>query len=231
MKKLFLVVCATLVGAFSLNAQKLGFRAEVGGNLTNMTQEFKEKDLDLSMLAGVRAGIGLEFQFSPMVYAATGLNYHMGGTKLTTDALQDLFKTEGAESAKIRTHVLSLPVNLGFRFAVVPEKFSVSAEIGPYVSYGISSKTIYELPEGFKEGLDNFGEIFDSSFSVEDPSIDNYKAEFFKRFEAGVGASVAAEYLNYYLRLGTTWGLTSVSDFENLDTKNNEFYLTVGLRF
>ncbi len=220
MKKLFLAACVAVVSAFSLNAQGLAIRAEVGGNFTNIDQKVADKKLDLDMLAGLRAGVGVEYQFAPMIYAATGLNYHMGGSKLTKKVAEKFII--GADSGKIRNHTLSLPVNLGLRAKF--GAFGVSADAGPYLSYMLSSKTIGEIPNEIKDGMGKMG------LKLEDPTIDNLN-DFYKSFEVGVGVSVAAEYLNYYLRLGTNWGLSDISKIDHTTIKNNEFYLALGIRF
>ncbi len=119
-----------------------------------------------------------------------------------------------------------MPVNLGLR--VKFGSFGVSAEAGPYLSYMLSSETI-------------LGALEETKLALKVP-FDNLKNGHMKRLSAGIGASVAAEYKMFYLRLGTTWGLTSLVDkgveigksipvyFED-DLKNNEFYLNLGIRF
>ncbi len=50
MKKLFLAVCVAVVSAFSANAQDLHFRAEVGGNFSNLSQKVADKSFDTNMV-------------------------------------------------------------------------------------------------------------------------------------------------------------------------------------
>ncbi len=223
MKKLFLTACMAVLGAFSLNAQGLAFRAEVGGNFTNLSIKNIEKKYD--MRAGLRAGLGVEYAFSPMMYASTGLNYRMSGAK------NEIVKSESRGSltsimtntSKVRFHNLSLPINLGLRVSL-SNVLAVSVEAGPYLSYALSGKGFREMKVELQGAV--------NTVTKEDFTDDLFKGDApLKRFEAGVGASVAAEYSNYYLRLGTTWGLTNISKKDSDATKNNEFYLSVGLRF
>ncbi len=234
MKKLFLAVCATVIGAFSLNAQKIAFRAEVGGNVTNVSSKLDSKKFDTDMLMGLRAGAAVEFKFAPMVYAATGLNYRMGGSKATEDLSKELLKSK--VTTTVRDHSLSLPVNLGLRVGL--GSLSVSAEAGPYFAYTLSSKSISEIT-GELKGVTEKMKQTETIDLLKDNELRN-------RFEVGVGVSVAAEYKSFYLRLGTTWGLTNMMKENKNDVskvanellegmpdtlKNHEFYLALGIRF
>ncbi len=234
MKKLFLTACVALVSAFSLNAQGLTVRAEVGGNFTNIDSKIKSQELKTDMLMGLRAGLGVEFKFAPIVYAATGLNYRMGGNKDSFEIAKGLLGKEDQTTMKVRSHTLSLPINLGLRIPL--GVVSVSLEGGPYLAYTLSSKGSVEGAS--KEVLEGLNEFFGAD---KDTSFDLLKKHQ-KQFEVGIGGSIAAEYQNYYLRLGTTWGLTNMAkEPENAiqkalnispdDIKNHEFYLTFGLRF
>lgn len=103
---------------------------------------------------------------------------------------------------------LSVPVNLGLR-AGLGNIVALSFEAGPSFSYGVSCES------SFKDVLQN---------------LEN---EGFRRFEAGVNASVALSLSSLYVRLGSDIGLTNIykkkADAESL--KNASFYLGVGLRF
>ncbi len=235
MKKLFLTACIAVATAFNVNAQGISVRAEVGGNFTNIDSKIKEKKFDSDMLMGLRAGVGVEFKFAPMIYAATGLNYRMGGNEHSFDVLTGaLKKNQEKTTFQVRNHTLSLPINLGLRVSF--GDFGVSAEAGPYIAYTLSSKGSIE--GAGKEALNSLKTLLGADV---DTSIDLLKDRR-KQFEAGIGGSIAGEYKNFYLRLGTTWGLTNMAkDPENAiqkmmtldadDVKNHEFYLTFGVRF
>ncbi len=227
MKKLFLTACIAVATAFSANAQKVTVRAEVGGNITNVDSKIKDHKLSSDVLVGVRAGAGVEFNFAEMIYAATGLNYHMGGSERSIDLGKGFLNKDKSATLKNRTHTLSIPINLGVRVPL--GDFAVSAEVGPYVAYTLSTK-------GSVEGLGE--DIFNKLTDGKDIDLKDLR----NQFEAGVGASVAGEYKSFYLRLGTTWGLTNMAKVPedavqkalNInvdDLKNHEFYLTFGIRF
>ncbi len=231
MKKFFLAACVAVVSAFSMNAQGIHFRAEVGGNFTNIDSKIKDKKFDTNMLAGLRAGLGVELKFAPMVYAATGLNYRMGGSKNSLEILGKVIKEDVFE---VRNHSISLPINLGLRAKF--GAFGVSAEAGPYLAYTLSSTQTNNITK----------ELQDSYAFLKDLEDKTDLLEYRNRFEAGVGASIAAEYSNFYLRLGTTWGLTNMMKDNKDDIskalnglfktmpdnlKNHEFYLNLGIRF
>ncbi len=61
MKKLFLTACVAVLGAFSLNAQGLAFRAEVGGNVATKTISGTEITPELKNVIGLRLGAAALF--------------------------------------------------------------------------------------------------------------------------------------------------------------------------
>ncbi len=125
MKKLFLTACVAVLGAFSLNAQGLAFRAEVGGNVATKTISGDNGSLEFKNVMGLRLGGAAEYSLSENMYLSGGLNYVMGGAKSGENTLRD--------------HNLTIPVNFGGRFAV-SNAFAVSVEAGPYASFRLSAK-------------------------------------------------------------------------------------------
>ncbi len=222
MKKFLLAVCIAAVSAVGLNAQGIHLRAEVGGNFTNVDQKIKDKSIDPSSLTGFRAGVGVELGFMPFVYTATGLNYKMGGSERSFNNIEAFLKQSG--EVETRNHSLSVPLNLGLRVPVVPGLFSVSVEGGVYVAYMLSAESS-SVSNISKEVSGVWKEFKESS------TTDLLKGDNLKRFEAGLGASVAAHYKSLYLRLGTTYGLTEMSKISEESVKNHEFYICLGLRF
>ncbi len=135
MKKLFLTACVAVLGAFSLNAQGLAFRAEVGGNVATKTVSSDIASLEFKNVMGLRLGAAAEYALSPNMYLSGGLNYVMGGAKVKNPITKNIDTT--------RDHSLTVPVNFGGRFAV-SDAFAVSVEAGPYASFLLAAKTTAE---------------------------------------------------------------------------------------
>ncbi len=202
MKKLILTACVALAGMFSLNAQKLSYRAEVGANVTAKYLTGGTVPGKHLPNFGVRAGLGAEYMFSSNMYLASGLNYRMGGLESTFDTPQGKIKSA------LREHNLSLPINVGGRFAV-NNAFAVVLEGGPFLSYTFSSKR----KTGSRGAMNEVNR---------------------KPFELGVGLSVVTEFQKcYFLRLGADFGLTDVQKERkgSLRKMTDEIYLTFGVRF
>lgn len=96
---------------------------------------------------------------------------------------------------------LQLPVHAGYKVDVSPA-VEVVLHAGPYVAYGIAGKR-----------------------RLNGVSYDLFKD--YRRFDAGAGLGVGAEYGNFLLDLGVDMGFLIVQEtFKNLNS-----YLSVGYRF
>ncbi len=141
MKKLFLTACVAVLGAFSLNAQGLAYRAEIGGNVATKTISGDKGSLEFKNVMGLRLGAAAEYSLSENMYLSGGLNYVMGGAK---------------GDNTLRDHNLTIPVNFGGRFAV-SNTFAVSVEAGPYASFLLAAKAgdldIKDQRKTFEAGL------------------------------------------------------------------------------
>ncbi len=205
MKKLFLAACVAALGLVSLNAQSASYRAEVGAGFTNY--DIKTSNIDKSIKVGLRIGGAAEIALSDAgtseVYLAPGLLYKQGGAIFDDDL--------GDVDVRYTTHELAIPVNIGFR-AKFYDGMGVSLELGPYFSYGLSGKA--------KSGS-RTSDLYDSNSGS------------LKRFDAGIGGSVALEYNRYYLRVGAEYGFLDMMKNSSSDNymRNMGFFTAVGIRF
>lgn len=98
---------------------------------------------------------------------------------------------------------LQLPVHAGYKVNITPAT-KIVFHAGPYIAYGIIGK------EQYMESITNLFEDYN-----------------FRRFDAGAGIGVGAEFGRFLLDLGVDMGFLSIKDtFKHLNS-----YLSVGYRF
>lgn len=121
------------------------------------------------------------------------------------------FKGEGNE--KVNSMYLQLPVHYAYKLDVSPGT-RIVFHGGPYVAYGIGGK------------ITNGGEM--DTFGNEG---------IFKRFDAGLGIGVGAEFGPMLLDLGWDFGLLDIvnedlfGEFDLGSVKNMNAYLSIGYKF
>lgn len=107
-------------------------------------------------------------------------------------------------------HELVVPVNIGLR-ARFAQDLAVSVEFGPYFAYGLGANLN----------------------TIKNLKVDLYNTDSgLKRFDSGIGASVALEYNRYFLRLGTEYGLVDLNKTKIMNNyvHNMGFFTTLGIR-
>ena len=88
---------------------------------------------------------------------------------------------------------------------------------GPYAAYGVGGK--YKLSGSVGSvGAETESDVFGDD-------------GFLKRFDAGLGLGVGAEFGPLLLDLGWDMGLVNIVDSSDGDLKNQNAYLSVGYRF
>lgn len=205
MKKIFLAAFVAAASFVSLGAQSLSYRAEIGGNFSNYSM--KTTEYEFSIKPGLRVGGAVEIALSDAgtssVFLAPGLTYKQNGSIIDLDSSDS--------DMRHTIHELALPVNIGFR-AKFAQDLSVSLELGPYFSYGLSAKS-------------KLGSISTDLYDSEDGAL--------KRFDVGIGGSAALEYTRYYLRIGAEYGFTDMmkNSVSNNYLRNMGFFTTLGIRF
>jgi hypothetical protein len=108
---------------------------------------------------------------------------------------------------------LQLPVHYAYKLDVSPGTRLVF-HAGPYMAVGVGGKVKVKASGSSAEVSDDF-----------------FQDGAFKRFDAGLGLGVGAEFGPLLLDLGWDMGLTNISDISGADAKNQNAYLTVGYRF
>lgn len=212
MKKIFLAF-ALLSGLTFASAQQFTPRIEVGANFAN--HDVKNSLLDHKIKTGLRVGAAVELGLSTsgmtQIYLAPGLTYRMSGTKF--EEKLDLGLVSSSVGINTTKHELVVPVNIGLR-ARFAEALGVSVEFGPYFAYGLSANLKGAKSEG--DGIN----LYDTDLG-------------FKRFDSGIGASVALEYNRYFLRLGAEYGFIDLNKVKITDNyvRNMGFFTTLGIRF
>lgn len=211
MKKLVLAMMSFFMTFALSNAQNITPRVEVDATLGKLDHKVGSLDIDTELGFGLRAGAGVEYNLAKGIYLYSGLNYTLANSKFT----------EAKIEVKETLHYLSIPVNLGAR--VNFGKLGFSGEFGPYFACGLagnigSSVSILGSKE-FNAGSYNPFKDTDSAKSA------------YKRFDMGVGASVAVEYSKFYLRLGTEYGLYNFANLDGAESKRFNVYTGIGVRF
>lgn len=253
MKKLLLSAMALFMSVVVSNAQTTT-RLEVAGDWTKLKQKAETNSINSIMDlkdVGLRASFGAEYHLGRSVYIYSGLNYKLENSRTTEDLLpkdilpfipgldftSDILQKESNSTL----HYLSIPVNLGARIKFGP--VGISAEVGPYFSYGIKgqitsaikseflkSDYISKLPKEQQETLN----LLKNKYGTFDPFKSNGAKEeepFYKRIDFGIGAGLAVEFSIFYLRVGSDFGLYNLSNIKDFDIKRHNIYAGLGLRF
>lgn len=209
MKKIVLSLLAAVCCSTAGLAQSgLRPRIEVGLNAANVKVSDAENLGSYQTRLGLRAAFALEAKLFSGVYIAPGLAYRQNYTKVSPTS-------SGGFSGYFKTQSLNLPLNLGLR--VKPGGIvGISIEAGPYLTYALRSSIT---------GSDGVSALVDANKYID-----------FNRFGYGLGASAAAEFSKFYIRLGVESDL--YSRWHNTDQRKTEFrardynaYLAVGLLF
>lgn len=232
MKKKLLALLLVAGGLFTANAQNIRPRIEVGGVMSMVEFKASSVDLNSKVKMGYRVSGAAEIGLGGGLYIAPGLTFKSQGGNYDLNSFRKIFglapssgDNAKANRAHLNYHYLSVPLNLGFRAELTPT-LGFSAEVGPYFAYALSGKGAYgdsdmdlfSMPEFVKKSLE------------------------FKRFDAGINASVAVDFSRAVFRIGTEYGLTNNVKVQSLlgdllgvgsssTLKNFNAYASIGFRF
>ena len=207
MKKLKLSLVIALLGMVSLvGAQNASFSIKGGLNMSNF---YGDELSDKNMKTGFHIGVGADFEFAPNMAIQSGLLFTSKGAKYTYSSAE----------LNVNANYLQLPVHFAYKIDVMPGT-RVVLHAGPYVAYGIGGKSKATL------GGNNLYEV--DTFK-DDSSINAFNG--LKRFDAGLGLGVGAEFGRILLDLGWDMGLINISRINNADLKTQNAYLSVGYKF
>lgn len=216
MKKLVLAMMSFFMTFALSNAQNITPRVEVDATLGKLDHKLGSLNVDTKLGLGFRAGAGVEYNLAKGIYLYSGLNYTLANSKFTEEEIG-----EAKIEIKETLHYLSIPVNLGARANF--GKLGFSGEFGPYFAYGIAGNLASNV------AILGSKDIKAGSY---DPFKDTDLAKSaYKRFDMGVGASVAVEYSKFYLRLGTEYGLYNFANLDGAESKRFNVYTGIGVRF
>ncbi|MEA5062143.1 MAG: porin family protein [Proteiniphilum sp.] len=202
-KMTFSLIVAMLVAVTSVSAQQLYLGVKGGINLSNFSGDLDDADAKVGFNVGLAADY--EFMFNHAIQ--TGLFFTTKGAKYEGDL--------GDVSGKLTMNpmYLQLPVHYAYKLDVAPGTRLVF-HAGPYMAVGVGGKVKVKASGSSAEVSDDF-----------------FQDGAFKRFDAGLGLGVGAEFGPLLLDLGWDMGLTNISDISGADAKNQNAYLTVGYRF
>ena len=207
MKKIKLSLVIALLGMVSLvGAQNTSFSIKGGLNMSNF---YGDELSDKNMKTGFHIGVGADFEFAPNMAIQSGLLFTSKGAKYTYSSAE----------FDVNANYLQIPLHFAYKVDVMPGT-RVVLHAGPYVAYGIGGKSKATL------GGNNLYEV--DTFK-DDSSINAFNG--LKRFDAGLGLGVGAEFGRILLDLGWDMGLINISRINNADLKTQNAYLSVGYKF
>lgn len=207
MKKFKLSLVVVFVAMASIvGAQNSSLSIKGGVNMSN----FYGDDLnDKSMKVGFHVGLGADFEFAPNIGIQSGLFYSAKGAEYTYSSAE----------VNVTANYLQLPVHVAYKIDVTPGT-KVVLHAGPYVAYGLGGKTKVNLGGTQLGSVDTF---------KDDSAIDAFNG--LKRFDAGLGLGVGAEFGRILVDLGWDMGLTNLSRIDNANVKTQNAYLSLGYKF
>ena len=215
MKKLLVAICAMMLsassfaqyssGGFTLDQENVYWGFRVGLSSARISVEHGD---GLDARAGLTLGgvVGLRCSNSVPVFLESGLYYtERGGKK---------------DDYKVRLSYLEVPVLI--KYGIQPFKNQEGLKdlafipfFGPTFAIGIAGQTKDFDDNGKSYKHDSFG-------------TDNDR---FKRFDCGVKLGCGIEYNMVYLEAGYQWGVANISNDDNNDARNNNFFLNFGVNF
>lgn len=148
--------------------------------------------------AGSKVGYAAGWQAEYMLPGAAG-TYVNGGLELSMLGAK--------QGEKVRTHYLSLPIHVGYRYNIL-DNLGVYADFGPYFAFGMGGK-------GVDSDVKVFKKVSKGGMGA-------------KRGDIGLGFRIGTEYNDKLsLTAGFNWGLTEMWD----EVKNYNTTITLGYRF
>lgn len=220
MKKVLFLLA--LCFATAANAQSFRFGPAVGMEL-NSPSDMKSK-------MGFNVGIHGEMAFEE---AAKGL---FVDASVLFDAKN--FKSDSYYYATTKTSSkwtyntlgLTIPVNIGYKFAVAPS-VSLFAAAGPYINIGLGGKSKVQTMQ-LTDGSTTTSSAGQTSKYEEATASDNvYSDQLMNRINWGVGFRIGAEFSSHYqVSVGYELGLTKIFK-DALDSKHRTLTLGVAYTF
>ena len=201
MKKLKLTLIIVMIAIAGAASAQVSLGIKGGVNMSNF---WGDELTHKNAKVGFNAGIAADYAFLPDMSIQSGLFFTTKGFKYDSDILdytQNLM-------------YLQIPVHYAYKVTVTPGT-RIVFHGGPYVAYGVGGKTDVKVGTLNLPNSDVFGD-----------GVAQYK-----RFDAGLGLGVGAEFGPILFDLGWDMGLVNISRASNGDVKNQNAYLSVGYMF
>lgn len=175
----------------------------------NMSNFYGDELDDQNVKIGFHVGLAADYEFAYNSAIQTGLFFTTKGAKYS-ESIGD-----ASADFTVNPMYLQLPVHYAYKLDVTPGT-RIVFHAGPYVAYGIGGKSKLSGSLGDWDGGTEWDVFGDDGF---------------KRFDAGLGLGVGAEFGPILLDLGWDMGLVNIADSNSGDIKNQNAYLSVGYKF
>lgn len=238
MKKTLITALAALTIAGSAQAQDYSFSDMADSGLSGMVyggmtiSNLNMGSLPIDALdpkAGFTLGLRMEYLLPQCygVFVNAGLEYTMKGAR---SRVEGVLGSPGADWIA-RPLYVSLPIHVGYRYDIIDD-FGLYADFGPYLALGTNGKTRLKYDDFSADDTDRFFR------NGKNPTFYDVK-----RFDAGLGFRIGAEYAKHYnLLFSCDWGITNMltqnqkhiiatNGFEDPSLKNFAAAITFGYRF
>lgn len=201
----FMLVVAMLAMVTAVSAQmNLGVKGGV-----NMSNFYGDELDDKNVKIGFHIGLAADYDFAYNSAIQTGLFFTTKGAKYTSSF------GDASGELTVNPMYLQIPVHYAYKIDVSPGT-RVVLHAGPYAAYGVGGKSKLS------------GSVGDIGAEYEE---DVFGDDGFKRFDAGLGLGVGAEFGPLLFDIGWDMGLVNIVDSDNGDLKNQNAYLSVGYKF
>lgn len=206
MKKLMLLFCL-IFASFEMNAQ-WSLTPEIG------LASVKRNDFGDSWGSGIKAGLGVGYQFSPNIGLKTGLYYATRGYSLGPafghyEYPSDDYFNEMAYDNKLRRNFLQIPIMFNYSFPLNKD-IILNFSAGPYV--GVSVKD-YWRGGYYKEGSND--SVFDG----------------LKAFDWGVSATAGLDIHNWVMSVGYDLSLGEEDKSSGINANYHSMSFSFGYKF
>lgn len=206
MKKMRLVLVVAMLAIVTGASAQLNLGVKGGVNMSNFYGD--ELD-DQNVKIGFHIGLAADYEIAYNSAIQTGLFFTTKGAKYS-ESIGD-----ASADFTVNPMYLQLPVHYAYKLDVTPGT-RIVFHAGPYVAYGIGGKSKLSGSLGDWDGGTEWDVFGDDGF---------------KRFDAGLGLGVGAEFGPILLDLGWDMGLVNIADSNSGDIKNQNAYLSVGYKF
>lgn len=206
MKKMRLVLVVAMLAIVTGASAQLNLGVKGGVNMSNF---YGDELTDKNLKIGFNVGLLADYELSYNSAIQTGLFFTTKGAKYS-ESIGD-----ASADFTVNPMYLQLPVHYAYKLDVTPGT-RIVFHAGPYVAYGIGGKSKLSGSLGDWDGATEWDVFGDDGF---------------KRFDAGLGLGVGAEFGPILLDLGWDMGLVNIADSNSGDIKNQNAYLSVGYKF